>query len=173
MKEKIEQTLNILVGLPLWASGRAVDLQWFDFGEHRTTVTRKGKTMEVGEYALHVQCAWRICTQDKVFVASRDLYYPPGETSDVPDDFDWDISQGSRRDQRIQLFFQEHTAHPLIVTSVEADRAGSARFFLTEEYALEIFPDDSFSDDHSEHWRLFQPSTDAPHFVVTGYGIEE
>ena len=31
----------------------------------------------------------------------------------------------------------------------------------------------SFSDDYSEHRRLFQPLTDAQHFVVTGYRIEE
>jgi hypothetical protein len=39
---------------------------------------------------------------------------------------------------------------------------------LADAFALEVFPDDSLDD---EHWRLFQPSRDLRHFVVTGAGI--
>ena len=174
MKDEIERALTALIGLPLWTSGRAGNLQWFHFGNRRTVASHKGDTKEVGEYALHLQCAWRIYVFDKIIVASRDLYYPLGETRHAPDDFDWDVQQGNRRDQRVSDFFQEHTLRPLVVTSVEAMGAGSARLVLTEGYVLEIFPDDSFSDDYSEHWRLFQPSTDkSKHFVVTGRGIED
>lgn len=60
----IEAALAPLVGLPLWASGRAGDLQWFQFGAKHAVVAQsgsaKGTERTVGDYALHVQCAWRI-----------------------------------------------------------------------------------------------------------------
>jgi hypothetical protein len=42
--------------------------------------------------------------------------------------------------------------------------AGSFTIVLDDEYA-HVFPDDSLSD---EHWRIFQPSYELPHFVLTG-----
>jgi len=172
MENRIEQALSVLVGLPLWDSGRAADLQWFHFGKSRTVITRKGTSKEVGDYALHVQCAWRILASDSIVVGSSDLYYPPGNPRDRPDDFDWEVPEGNRRDQRIRLFMQEHAAQPLVVTSVEADKVGSIRLSLTHGYSMEVFPDDSVNDEYSEHWRLFQPSTETEHFVITGRGIE-
>lgn len=172
MKERIEQALSVLIGLPVWASGRAANLQEFQFGNHRTVLTRQGTAKEIGDYALHVQCAWRILASEKIVVASSDLYYPPGDPRVRPDDFDWDAPQGNRRDQQITLLFQEHASQPLIVTSVEADNVGSVRVEFTEGHLLEIFPDDSVNDEYSEHWRLFRPSTETEHFVITGRGIE-
>jgi hypothetical protein len=75
MKEQIRRALDSLIGTALWSSGRAADLEWFQFGERRT-VTTGGRTKEVGEYALHVQCGWRIRRGDQVVVGGRDLYYP-------------------------------------------------------------------------------------------------
>jgi len=61
MKEQIEKALQVLVGLPLWEAGRVVDLEWFEFGARRTVLEKdgrnRGKSREVGEYALHAQCA--------------------------------------------------------------------------------------------------------------------
>jgi hypothetical protein len=51
-------------------------LEWFQFGQHKTVKDARGDTKEVGEYALHVQCAWLIRHSDQVVVASGDLYYP-------------------------------------------------------------------------------------------------
>jgi hypothetical protein len=169
MQEKIEKELSVLVGLPLWDAGRGADLEWFHFGEHRQVADRKGRLKEIGEYALHVQCSWRIVSSDQVIVARRDLYYLPDGSVDLSDDFDWDKQMGNWRDVRMHAFLKEHGSQPLIVTAIKGGRAGSVSISFTEDFVLELFPDDSLS---GEHWRFFRPSVDESHFVVTGEGIK-
>lgn len=174
MRERIAEALNVLIGMPLWKAGRACDLHMFDFGERHIVTNRRGNKAEVGEYALHIQCAWRLCTLDRVIVASRDRYSPPEGLEDLPLDFYWDaVPQNNRFDQRIGAFFEEHASQPLIVEAVESGNAGSARLIFQHEIFLEIFPDDSLGGDHCEYWRLFDLlHKDKKPFVVTGNGIE-
>ena len=49
-----------LIGKAMWACGRAADMATFQFGGPRPVVDFYGRPREVGEYALHVQCPWRI-----------------------------------------------------------------------------------------------------------------
>lgn len=152
--------------MPLWAAGRAADLAWFHFGQRRMVNDFRGNPKEVGEFALHLQCAWRFVQGDKVIVASRDLYYPAGPTTpEFPEGFKWDVQGANRMDERLKQFFE--TAD-LFVVHVEAGRAGTFQLFLGSEVVLQVFPDDSFD---GEHWRLFRPYLDEPHFVVNGTGI--
>jgi len=55
------------------------------------------------------------------------------------------------------------------VKQVQVGEAGSFSIVLDSEYVLDVFPDDSLSD---EHWRIFKPYIEGPHFVVTGKGLE-
>lgn len=167
MREQIQRALDSLIGMPLWSSGRAADLEWFHFGQHRTLAARGG-TKEVGEYALHIQCAWRIRHGDEVVVGGRDLYYPPEESDHPFEDFDWDVQGANRRDRRIAELFQNETRQ-FMVREVEVGWAGSFTIIFDDEYALDVLPDDSLSD---EHWRIFKPSAEDRHFVVTGRGLE-
>jgi hypothetical protein len=168
VKAEIEEALNVLVGKPLWSSGRAVDLEWFQFGQRRTVTAFPGETKEVGEYALHVQCAWRIIRDDAVVVGSRDLCYPPAEADDEPLDFDWEHNP-NRRDVRIAELFQNETRQ-FVVREVQVQNAGSFTLVLDDGYALDVFPHGSLS---GEHWRLFKPYVAGPDFVVTGKGLEK
>ncbi len=169
MKEQIEETLQCLLGLPLWGASRASDLQSFQFGDRGTVSTRRRGTKEVGEYALHVQCAWRIAGKDGIVVASRDRYYPAGNPDEFPPDFEWDYPGVNRCDERVAALFSETVNSPLTVEAIQADNAGSISLTLRGGYKLEVFPDDSLP---GEHWRLFQPSIKTEHFVITGLGIE-
>ena len=96
MREQIQKALDSLVGMALWSSGRAADLEWFQFGQRRTVTARNG-TKEVGEYALHIQCGWRMRCGDQVVVGGRDLYYPP-EGSEGP----MTTSTGTSRGQQVR-----------------------------------------------------------------------
>jgi hypothetical protein len=69
----------------------------------------------------------------------------------------------NRRDKRIADLFQNETRRFLVKQILVGD-AGSFTIVLDDEYA-HVFPDDSLSD---EHWRIFQPSYELPHFVLTG-----
>jgi hypothetical protein len=169
MRTQVQKALNVLIGQPLWSSGRAADLEWFQFGLRKIVKDSRGNEREVGEYALHVQCAWRITHQEQVVVASRDLYSPREESDDRPEDFNWDVQGANRRDQRIAELFQNETRQ-FVVRKVEAGKAGSFTIVLDDDYALDVFPDDSLS---GEHWRIFKPYAGEPHFVVSGKGLED
>lgn len=171
MKKEIEQALYPLCGLPLISISRSVNMEEFHFGERHVKIPRFGDhtPVEVGEYALHVQCAWRIVDGERIIVASRDVYEPAGDVAEEPADFDWMKHGANRCDERVSVFWAEHADAPLFVTAVEGDVYGGFRLLFSEGYELQVFPNDSCPD---EHWRFFKPDTDEDHFVVTGKGIE-
>ena len=166
MKLAIKETLQVLVGLPLTAAGRAHTLEWFHFGEQHERQQRNGKIVVVGQYALHVQCSWRIISPSGIRVASSDRYFAAGDEplKDYPD-FAWERQGANRCDQRMSALIEQHAPEPLVVQTICADDVGSVRIAFDKDYALDVFPDNSFA---SEHWRFFQPANGAPHFVVTG-----
>lgn len=171
MKEEVEKTLRVLIGLPLRDSGRSADLQWFDFGSNLTTVsTRNGETKTVGEYVIDTECAWHIAGPNGIIVGSRDRLYPAGEDpyKDLLE-FDWDKTGANRCDEKIKKLFEERKNKPLFVQSLEANNWGGVKINLSENYTFEIFPDDSLG---GEYWRFYEPSKSSRHFVVTGQGIE-
>ena len=71
MRAEIQNALAILTGKALWGCGRAADLATFQFGERVARIDFFGKPSEVGEYALHVQCAWRIAQKDQLVVGAE------------------------------------------------------------------------------------------------------
>lgn len=157
--------------MPLWAAGRASDLTWFHFGQRHMVKDFRGHPKEVGEYALHLQCVWRIVEGEQVVIGQRDLYYPPGpgrEMPEVPRSFHWDVQGGNRLDQLLKELF-DYSGRELIVERVEVGRAAAIDIVFANAMVLEVFPNDSFD---GEHWRLFKPYLDEPHFVVTGAGVQ-
>jgi len=164
---EIEAALASLIALPLWSSGRAADVQWFQFGAQRVIHGRLGAPRVVGEFALHVQCAWRLAGPEGIVVASRDRHVPAGDPDAEPPGWRWDVPGANRSDERCAAWFATRAA--ACVERVTADAFGGLRVALTGGVTLEVFPDDSLD---REHWRYFQPATEEPHFVVTGAGVE-
>jgi hypothetical protein len=170
MKAGIEKATAVLVGKALWECTRAADLASFALGERREVPCSRGGTRTVGEFALHVQCAWRITREDQVLVGSHDLYYPADygdEGREIPPDFDWDRDP-NRRDKLLRLLFEDGK-RLFVVEAVEVGTAGSLHIALGDGFCLDVFPDDSLND---ERWRLFRPGFVEPHFVVTAHGLE-
>jgi hypothetical protein len=123
-----------------------------------------------GDFALHIQCTWRIVGPAGIVVGRRDLYYPAGEDpyADL-EEFDFEGPIPNRRDVRIAALLQERAPAPLVVEACAADDLGGFRLTFCDRFALEVFPGDSMN---SEYWRLFRPCSRERHFVVTGAGIE-
>lgn len=172
LKDEIESTLHYIINLPLWSIGRAGDLEWFSFGNNRMVVLlRDGKTKIVSDYALHVQCSWRLRSKDRIIVGSRDRFFPPGDFSykDL-DDFEWDVQGGNHLDASVTKLMENSNAVPFLVTAIQADEIGSIRISFNNEHILEVLPDISIAS--AELWRFFIPYSDKPHFVVTGHGLE-
>ena len=170
VRAEIESATAALIGKPLWTCRRAADMATFQFGGRIKGVDYYGRPSQVGDYALHVQCAWRITRGDEIVVGSGDLYYPAeyqNEHEEFPADFDW-RKHPNRRDKLLRLLF-ENDVREFIVQRIEVGIAGNLRIELSGGFVLDVFPDYSLD---SEHWRLFAPGKDEPHFVVTGRGIE-
>src|SRR6185503_10279864 len=166
MKNKIEETLKVLIGLPLWNAGRSATVEWFDFGWRRISVpSRKNGTALVGEYVIDTESAWHIAVHHGIIVASQDRLYPAGNDpyKDLLE-FDWDRPDVNRCDEKMKMFLEEHKDSPVVVETIEANSRGGVKLNLSGNIILEIFPNTSLD---AEYWRMFEPSNTDKHFVVT------
>jgi hypothetical protein len=168
---RTQKALAPLVGLKLSIARRAADLRNFQFGEIELV---DGGT--VGQYALHIQCPWRLDGPDGIVTGRGDLWrHISGDY--MPDDWEPNIGdnlQGARLGELLQGYDPDtgsfvNTTDKLIVERVKAAAAGDATIHLSGGYRLLLFPSDSVG----EHWRLFRPNSDTPHFVVEAHGSYE
>jgi len=157
------EALKPLVGLPLWAGGRAANLIWLQFGSKRK-VLRRSVDQEVGDFALHIQCFWRLCNAQKIIVASGDRFYPRGDPFKEAEDFDWTEPHVNRCDEKLEAIFQSVEAEQLIVQAVRSDKYGGFRLFFRSSLKLEVYIDDTVA---TEKWRFFRPYSDEGHFIVS------
>jgi hypothetical protein len=126
----IQGAMSALAGLPLWALGRAADLAWFEFGERRTVRTHLGNEKQVGDYALHIQCPWRITRGDKIITGRGDIFCTPEESDlPTPEDFDWQT--GNRFDRIVVELFEQKSGQ-FTVHSVQVGEAGSLAIVLDD-----------------------------------------
>ena len=173
VRDAILAHLQPLVGLKLSIARRAADLRNFQFG----TICQVERGT-AGEYALHVQCPWRIEARDHIVTGQRDLWEPLV----VTDDFDWeawDYEKGDNlQDHRLASLLGGYDPATkslvndgslLVVESVDADGHGGVTLALSGGYLLLIFPAGSRGED----WRVFQRGTESPHFVIAGGAIED
>jgi hypothetical protein len=156
---EVNDVLQPLMGLPLQCLGRAANMLWAPFGALRETVSPLGQKRETGEWALHIQCAWRFCQSGRIVVANGDFYHSPsGDPLD-----DWDTFGKSAFDATVARLGEDFSGSRPHVTMIRADDIGGFSLQLTGNYQLDVFPSDSFAD--REHWRLFQPGAGHKHFV--------
>jgi hypothetical protein len=160
-----------MVGLVAWDAGRTANLAWFQFGAQRVvTMHFRDEQKVVGEWALHVQCAWRIISRFGIEVASHDMYYPAsGETAIGLGEFEWDRPGKNACDEKLVKLFASRETNPFIVTSAQVKVAGVLIVRLDDEYTIEVFPNSSLA---IEQWRLFQPYSDTDDAVYTGQGLD-
>jgi hypothetical protein len=160
----MEKALQPLMGLPLNSMARAADMEMFDFGRSREITTRKGQKKTVGEWVLHVQCAWRLTHSNRVVIGRNDLYYPPGDPHAELEGWSPVMNgDNSRLDEITKQLLAAWSTSPPVVDGVCADALGGFRLSFTNGYVLEVWPHNSVD---GEDWRVFQPQRDTPHFVV-------
>lgn len=159
--QRLIAALSQIVGLPLTAARRAADMRTFQFGTLRP-VDRDS----VGDFALHVQCPWRIEGPEGILTGRLDLWEPLD--GNAPFDENWDYEKSPNvQDARMDHWLAQNPM-PLTVRAVDADEFGGAAITLDQGFVLRLFP----AGTRGEDWRLFRPKTDAPHLVVSG-GIVE
>lgn len=151
--------LSRIVGLPLSAARRAADMRTFQFGKLRPV--ERGT---VGDFALHVQCPWRIEGPEGIVTGHSDLW--ESAESDAPFDENWDYEKSPNLQDAQLAEWMAQTQ--LLVESVDADEFGGAAISLGHGFVLRLFP----AGARGEDWRLFRPKTDAPHLVISGGKVE-
>ena len=162
LKNEIEVQLAQLVGLPLVMTWRAADMRIFHFG-----MVRPHKKTNVGEYALHIQCAWRLDSSRGIITGRSDLFHKPtgGYFSE-----EWDYSGDTLQDSLLRGVLDSEDAETdilldadkqLSVERVHASNFVDVEIFFTKGYRLIILPTGS----KGEAWRLFRPGIDERHSV--------
>jgi hypothetical protein len=139
----------------------------FQFGKVRPHSSGTGT---VGDFALHVQCPWRLVVNDRILTGSADYYEAAVEGQEVNLD---DRRSGNLQQKRLSEVFSAYdpetrslmnVTDALIVTAVHSDRFGGIDLELSGGYRLQVFPNGSRGED----WRFFSPGKDADHFLVQG-----
>lgn len=154
------RALSPLVGKKLWGWSRTLDLMCFQFGARKRIAGAFDKVRDVGEYALHVQCTWKIVRQNVVLTASSDLYLP-ARLKDR-DGFDW--REGTTRlDIRMKRWFAR--GREFEVVGVALETWGDLRLDLKGATSIYVFVDGSSGD---EMWRYFAPYSNRQHLVAKG-----
>jgi hypothetical protein len=155
---------DVLIGLPLAIVRRAADMLVLHFGKIRPHPSGEGT---IGDYALHVQCAWRFDGPKAVVTGRDDLwdYAGPGVR---PANWSYD-DRYSLQDERFSRHFGRDEAtrswvnegHRYVVTAAQQTFRGDIRLELTEGYAIAVFPAGS----RGEAWRFFAPGSDDDHLI--------
>jgi hypothetical protein len=162
-----EIALRQLHKLPLLSIGAASTLLWIHFGQETTVTNRRGGTKTVGTWAIHIQCPWRIVSQQGIFTGSGDLWEPAVLGNDGRDEL-FDANKDTRRfDVQIKRFLSD--AQGALVKKIAVDDSGGFRLFLERSYVIEVFP---ICSQEIECWRLFQPGKSEDHFGVSGVGTQ-
>jgi hypothetical protein len=172
MNSDIADALAPLIGLPLWGAGRTGDIVRLQFGARRTVGDHEGGSQEVGAYALQLACPWRLVDERRLLVGSGDLLTPADPDAEI-ETFDWDEPGANWLDLRLAELWTGFGAEPPSVTGAQPDPYTGFVLELSGARRLEVFPN-STPTGHvtTEFWRLLQPGTRVPHFVVGTFGIE-
>jgi hypothetical protein len=111
--------------MPLWKVGRAANFISFEFGAQRTVVGHTGKEQHVGDWALDVQCAWRLTNPVGIEVAYRDIYYPASTEGEVDlEQFDWDRHGKNQCDEKLAKIWVPGNENRFIVAGAKVGRNG-------------------------------------------------
>jgi hypothetical protein len=155
-------------------------MQTFGFGDLVPTpgevlrsadIAVQRRRADVPEFALHVQCRWRIVGNGSILVGSADIFWPRAGSDMVYQEFDYD-GVTSRRDELIDDFLA-HGEGSHVVRRIEGAPTGDARIEFVDGCALELWPDHrSGAEAHgpNEFWRFFRQRD--RHFVVGPDGVE-
>ena len=144
---------------------------WLQFGARTHAPTKRSPQRVVGDFALHLQCPWRVSASDAVVVASGDMFHPAADRDER--EFDPGRPGDAVADTELRRWIDAHANAPLEVMSVDVDCVGGFALELARSNVVEVFPDVSAAVRPGvELWRLLRPGRDLAHVVLLSSGIE-
>lgn len=126
------------------------------------TANLKGEERTVSEYALHVQCAWRMIYRKRIFTGNGDFY----ELTEANDTGDWDTKGGNLFDLKAVELNLLLLRRNFAVQKIILRDTGDLKIILSSGLRLEVFANDSL---YQEYWRFFSKKpelADQRHLVV-------
>ena len=149
----------------VYGIGRAAAMCWIHFGRP-VEIELRGRKRIVGEFALDMDCPWRIRNSSGgIELGSADMF-APASGHDFDEDFDWDIQGNNLFDEKAKLLFPEGSQ--IVVTSAGLRGNYDLTITFSNGLCLESFVNAS----REECWRLFRPGLEHGDLIVTGVGIE-
>ena len=157
-RNKITVNLNRIVNKKLSYFRRSLDLVCIGFGDLTLEYDRHNNKCFVGEYALHIQCPFRVIKNDEIVLNSNDIYLSPEQDGIANLD-----------DQNSCLFDFNAKALELdneVVTGVCLNDNNDL-FVFTQNYLIQVF----VISNECEAWRFFEIKSDEPHIIVDEDGL--
>lgn len=152
-----------LIGSKFNGIFRCVDMLCFNLG--RDVKDKNGDF--VPEFSLHIQTQWRFTKDDKILLASRDIYLPYNTEID---ESEWKFDTTGRADDESSIFdviqksFHTHFLNAA-VSSARVSHIGDLRIAFSNGIVFETFTPSMRKD---EFWRLIclGENREDEHFVV-------
>jgi hypothetical protein len=153
------QTLLMdIVNKRLHGMVRLLDMQMFRFGGCYSRVSKfgpqRGKSVEVPEYSLHVQCPWRITQAGRIIVGQDDRMFPAlpsihQSTRDGARPSGYDTLLEQRVSELRELY-----PTGLRVSRVNVNALVGLDICFEDDFSLSVCPTCSNSADDCELWRF-------------------
>jgi hypothetical protein len=170
LKDEIARALAPLVGLPVWGPDRDSNMLALQLGERRASPIRDDPAREVGAYALHVFCAWRLVRGAVILAGSGDLFTPADPDEEL-ESFDYDATGATWWDEQVAAHLGGGAERR--VTMAEGDALGGARLTFDDGAVLELFPNSSRNEHfETEFWRVIDRGASAAPFAVGTFGVD-
>jgi hypothetical protein len=173
IRREIEAALAPLVGLPLTAASRVVDMATFGFG---ALPVAAGATGVAAAYRLHIQEIWRIELEGEILVGYADYFFPPDGSRVARAAFVAREAARTRRDDLVDAWVAHDRDGPHTVAGVRGTRAGDLAITFGDGCVLETFAcsASTAADGSDEFWRLIPPRVTGEErgIVVTAHGVE-
>ena len=147
MKEKIEKELKNIIGAEIKKVYRFKEMLCIEFKKENIT------------YHLHLQCPFKICLNNKIVVASFEIYVPIKKIS-------LEKQKKSISDSLFDIKAKKMLENnKFIVQEVNVNDFGEFSVLFNNQYMLQIFNDTAIN---KEIYRFFSKSNKGDHFVVYG-----
>ena len=147
-----DEALKQLLGLSISDIKFAEAMPMLAFGELKTvTFGKRGRTKQVGAYALHIECPWRLTREQSILVGS--------------DDFFVQLAEGTHRNLlglRVRAFLELGESERTVINT-ETEPLGGFKLFLGSNMVFEVLP---MISSNESLWRLFEPGNDDNPFVA-------
>ena len=155
---ELEFISNILINITCSEDGKGGLTVWIGFGDK---IKVKGKEKHL--YYLVVQCAWRFLQNNKIILASGDMYRCFDETKP----FDIGNDDNSVYDEKVKAL-NMNLSRGVRVTKVNFSDTGDITLLLENGIVFQTFIEESVKD---EFWRLISFTTEHSKQIVF-YDIE-